>query len=149
MTPRARGAASAARSRTVPMFAALAPLLIIVGIEGVAHGVARSALHQGKSTQTVCDLFLSLGLSSYLSVPFCCSHALMLVRFANGATVVCWRRRYSHLSYVSLGLFVFLFFFFFEYLPVSGLALLHCLLLTVIRCKKSGNVGRASLARAK
>lgn len=43
----ARGA-NAARSRTVPMFAALAPLLIFVGFDGVVHGVARSAFHQGK-----------------------------------------------------------------------------------------------------
>ncbi|XP_029678338.1 lachesin-like isoform X1 [Formica exsecta] len=41
----ARGA-NAARSRTVPMFAALAPLLIFVGFDGVVHGVARSAFHQ-------------------------------------------------------------------------------------------------------
>lgn len=43
----ARGA-NAARSRTVPMFAALAPLFIFVGFDGVVHGVARSAFHQGK-----------------------------------------------------------------------------------------------------
>lgn len=30
------------------MFAALAPLLIFVGFDGVAHGVARTAFHQGK-----------------------------------------------------------------------------------------------------
>jgi len=41
-------AANAARTRTIPMFAALAPLLMFVGFDGVVHGVARSALHQGK-----------------------------------------------------------------------------------------------------
>lgn len=49
MTLQARGGANAARSRTVPMLAALAPLLIFVGIDGVVHGVARSAFPQGKS----------------------------------------------------------------------------------------------------
>jgi len=47
MTLQAR-AANAARTRTVPMFAALAPLLMFVGFDGVVHGVARSTLHQGK-----------------------------------------------------------------------------------------------------
>ncbi|EZA51635.1 hypothetical protein X777_08819 [Ooceraea biroi] len=47
MTQQARGA-NAARTRTVPMFAALALLLIFVGLDGVVHGVSRSALHQGK-----------------------------------------------------------------------------------------------------
>lgn len=51
MTPQARGA-NTVRSRTVPMFAALAPLLIFVGIDGVVHGVARSVLHQGKHLPT-------------------------------------------------------------------------------------------------
>lgn len=69
MTPRARGAASATRSRKVPMFAALAPLLIFVGIDGVVHGVARSALHQGKNLHTV-SVCLSLSRS----------HARSLVR---------------------------------------------------------------------
>lgn len=48
MTLQARGGANAARSRTVPMLAALAPLLIFIGIDGVVHGVARSAFPQGK-----------------------------------------------------------------------------------------------------
>lgn len=64
MTARARGAASATRSRRkVPMFAALAPLLIFVGIDGVVHGVARSALHQGKNLQTKSSVCLSLSRS--------------------------------------------------------------------------------------
>ncbi|XP_025157834.1 lachesin isoform X3 [Harpegnathos saltator] len=58
MTPRARGA-SAARSRTVPMFAALAPLLIFVGIDGVVHGVARSALHQDSTNTATGPIFVA------------------------------------------------------------------------------------------
>ncbi|XP_032690261.1 lachesin-like isoform X3 [Odontomachus brunneus] len=58
MTPRARGA-SAARPRTVPMFAALAPLLIFVGIDGVAHGVARSALHQDSTNTATGPIFVA------------------------------------------------------------------------------------------
>lgn len=47
MTRQTARGVNAARTRTVPMFAALAPLLIFVGLDGVVHGVARSALHQG------------------------------------------------------------------------------------------------------
>lgn len=59
MTLQARGGANAARSRTVPMLAALAPLLIFIGIDGVVHGFARPAHPPGK--------FLSLSLSKELA----------------------------------------------------------------------------------
>lgn len=55
--------ANAARSRTVPMFAALAPLLIFVGFDGVVHGVARSAFHQGKFVKGRIDRLFSLALA--------------------------------------------------------------------------------------
>ncbi|XP_029678339.1 lachesin-like isoform X2 [Formica exsecta] len=54
----ARGA-NAARSRTVPMFAALAPLLIFVGFDGVVHGVARSAFHQDSTSTATGPIFVS------------------------------------------------------------------------------------------
>ena len=60
MTLQARSGANAARSRTVPMLAALAPLLIFVGIDGVVHGITRSTFPQGK--------FISKGFTGNVSL---------------------------------------------------------------------------------
>ncbi|XP_070525382.1 lachesin [Cardiocondyla obscurior] len=59
MTLQARGGANAARSRTVPMLAALAPLLIFIGIDGVVHGVARSAFPQDSTNTATGQIFVA------------------------------------------------------------------------------------------
>ncbi|XP_067214915.1 lachesin-like isoform X2 [Linepithema humile] len=56
--PRARGA-NAARSRTIPIFAKLAPLLIFVNLDGVVHGVARSAFHQDSTNTATSSIFVA------------------------------------------------------------------------------------------
>ncbi|XP_039309515.1 lachesin isoform X3 [Solenopsis invicta] len=59
MTLQARGSANAARSRTVPMLAALAPLLMFVGIDGVVHGIARSAFPQDSTNSATGPIFVA------------------------------------------------------------------------------------------
>ncbi|TGZ57520.1 lachesin [Temnothorax longispinosus] len=60
MTLQARGGgANAARTRTVPMLAALAPLLIFIGIDGVVHGVARSAFPQDSTNSATGPIFVA------------------------------------------------------------------------------------------
>lgn len=46
------------------MFAALAPLFIFMGIDGVVHGVARSVSHLGKKSVS---LFLARSLALFSS----------------------------------------------------------------------------------